>query len=355
MSEIDGENAVEGTEIAAEAGSVREALGKAFDAAEEAEETPAAAAPAAAAEGEDTAAVATDAAATVTDTPAATTTTIVKPEFVTGEAISAAIVAGDWSKVDLTRPPSSMSVEGKAKFASLEEPIRKEILRLDANFHKGIEQYKADAGTGKEFHQIAQPYMAMIQAEGGTPAGAFRDLLNTAYQLRQNPQAVVKALAQQYGVTLAAAPAEDEQGQVSPEIAELRQQLADLKSGLTQGEQAQQQELRRSADEQLAKFASDSKNVYYNDVRNDMAGLIQSGLAKDIQDAYDKACRMNPTISATLTQQAADKAEKERIAKAKLKSANAKTAAFDVSGSGATSGGKSELSLRQQLEAAFPE
>jgi hypothetical protein len=203
--------------------------------------------------------------------------------------------------------------------------------------------------------QAAQPYLAMIQAEGGTPVAAFKDLLNTAYQLRQNPAGVVRALAEQFGVKLEQPAAGDAQGQASPEILELRQQVADLKNGLTEGQRAQQAELRRTADAQLAAFANDTKNVYFNDVRSSMASLIQSGEAKDIQDAYDKACWMNPAVRQALTQQAAAKAEQERIAEAKRKAADAKRAAFDVSGSGAASGGKSELSLRQQLEAAFPE
>ena len=337
-----------------ETSEVADALNKAFDAAEADEKAESeAAAPAVTAKSAEPAAAAPAATEPAAATPAAATPAAA---FVQGPEISAAVLAGDWAKVDTTRPPSSLSVEAKAKFATLEEPIRKEILRLDANFHKGIEQYKTDAGFGKELQQIAQPYMAMIQAEGGTPAGAFRDLLNTAYQLRQNPQAVVKALAQQYGVELGpAAPAGDPAAQTNPEVAELRQRLAAFESKLTEGEQAQQQELRRAADEAMAKFAADPKNVYFTDVRASMASLIQSGEAKDYQDAYDKACWINPAIRQALTQQAADKAEQERIAKAKVKSADARRAAFDVSGSGAASNGKSELSLRQQLEAAFPE
>lgn len=362
MSMKEPDAAVETTTGAAsddeiEGSDVRNALNAAFDAAEGAESEESTEVAAAPAKGAETATTKdTDTADTSTEVATAQTakTDAAAPAktYVQGEAISAAIVAGEWDKVDLTRPPSSLSVEAKAKFASLDEPLRKEFLRLDANFHKGIEQYKADAGVGKEILKIAEPYLPMIQAEGGTPAGAFRDLLNTAYQLRQNPQAVIEALVKKYGYEPAK---EGSEAAVAPEIAALKQELAELKGTFTAGEQEAKQQLRQAADEQLSKFASDPKNVYFSDVRAQMASLVQSGEAKDIQDAYDKACWMNPQIRAAMTQQEIDKREKERIAEVKRKAADAKRASFDVSGSGAATSGKSELSLRDQLEAAFPQ
>lgn len=334
MKEPDGNDAGDLNENEVEQGEVRQALAAAFDAAE-AEEVPtepaAAVTPSAPAAVEKAAPEGTQADATVPT-----------PEAPATQNPSAAL-----------SPPASWSIEAKGKFAALDPIAQKEVLKREDDFHKGIGEYKEHAKSYRDMMQVINPYMPLIQAAGGTPTSVIQNMLNTAYQLQQNPQAAIQALAKQYNVTVT--PPQDGEQQVDPVLQQLRQELTELKSGLTQGQQAQQDELNRAANDTLLKFKSDPKNVYFEDVKNLMASLIQNGEAKDVPDAYDKACWANPQVRAQRLQQEAAASEQKRIQEAKQKAANAKRASFDVSGSGAVSNGKSEMSLREQLEAAFPQ
>lgn len=253
---------------------------------------------------------------------------------------------------ELLSPPSSWSIETKAKFATLDPLVQKEVLKRETDFHKGIEEYKTDAKTHREWMQVVQPYMPLIQSKGGTPIGAINNLLNTAYQLEQNPQAVIQRLANQYGVKLGN---ETEQPHVDPLVSQLMQEVQSLKGTFMQKHQQQEQMSATQANEEIVKFASDPKNIYFNDVRNSMASLIQTGEASNMQEAYNKACRMNDKVFAAISEQERTANEQKRILEAKQKAANAKRASFDVSGSGAVTNGKSEMTLRDQLEAAFPQ
>ncbi len=253
------------------------------------------------------------------------------------------------------RPPSSWSPAAKAKWASIDPDIQKEVDKRESDFHKGLEEYKPYKTKWSTFEQTIQPYMATIQSMGIDPIQAVQGLMAADHRLRYAPAHekanYLRMLANQYGVD--ANMLYQEQPQVDPQFAALQQELAQLRGTITQGQAAQQQAMQQEVGSEIQNFQSDPKNIYFNDVKVHMSALLDKGLAKDLPDAYEQACRANPAVWSAMSQQTRAEEEKKRISEAQKKAADAKRAGFDVQGKGAVSGGQSKKTLRESLEEAY--
>lgn len=259
---------------------------------------------------------------------------------------------------ELPPAPQSWGASVKGKWGELPEEVRSEILKREQDIHKALTSGDGELRLGREFKNAVAPYEAQIRAEGATPVQAVESLLNTAYILRNGTPEQKKALiintAKQYNIDLGAAHVEQEY--VDPTIAQLQQEIAQLKrvadpdyirSTLTKEIES------TKIQSDIAAFASDPAHVHFETVKPLMASILGSGQAKDLKEAYDMACMANPTIRSTL--EAAKNAELE--AKRKQENLAKKRAASSVTGSPAvpsnaqTTNPKS--SVEDDLRAAF--
>jgi hypothetical protein len=69
-------------------------------------------------------------------------------------------------------------------------------------------------------------------------------------------------------------------------------------------QQYQQQAAQRTAAEQLSAFEA-TEPEFFDDLRDDMSRLLESGFAKDYNDAYNKAQLLNPTVARVIEQRKA--------------------------------------------------
>ena len=110
------------------------------------------------------------------------------------------------TETPVMRPPSTWNAEGKAKFNELPDWAKQQIIKREDDIGKGIHQYREAAQEGARIKDIINPYMPMIQAEGGSVEGAIQSLFNTAYQLRtgtpQQKGALIKEMARIYGAEI---------------------------------------------------------------------------------------------------------------------------------------------------------
>lgn len=245
----------------------------------------------------------------------------------------------------LRRPPSSWSAKGKAEFGKLPSHVQDEILKRESDFHKGIEGYKERAEYADRISREIQPYEAMIRSKNSTPEQTVRNMLNTAYQLETGtPQQKAQLLlnvAQQFGAdmnTISQALSGEGQEQRDPQMQQLQQQFQQLQQQLQSQQQAAQQHSHAEAQSSIEAFrnevdeAGHPKHLYFDDVRDQMADLIESadrsGKKLTLQEAYDAAIWSRPDIrEALLAQQQqsdqerkkADEAEKARQARKKAR------------------------------------
>jgi galactokinase len=175
---------------------------------------------------------------------------------------------------------------------------------------------------------------------------------NKPRRRRRNPR--------QYGVDLtqfaarqqAQAPAQPQTN--DPAMAAVLAEVQQLKQFITtQQNQAVEAENAR-VQESIAAFASDPKHPHFPTVRTMMGALMQAGTAKDLDTAYEMACRAHPEVFKAIQQTEAEtkaKAEAQERAKA---AASAKTKAVSVRGAVPAPGARTPpATLRGLLEAAW--
>ena len=227
-------------------------------------------------------------------------------------------------------------------------------------------QTTADARrTHEDLGQLTQKYGAALSGMGSTPMETIGSLFDTVASLRmgspiQKAQ-VVADLISQFGVDIntldsaivGAAPSQEVQ-QTSQMEQMLAQRLAPFEAMMGQQnamvaqQKTQQQE---TANTEVQNFSQQAE--FLNDVRMDMADMIdmaaKRGLDMTLEDAYAKACAINPQISAVM----AERAQRETLTGANNTMASKRLAASSVNGRQIGGGGGKAVSMRGTIEDAW--
>lgn len=215
--------------------------------------------------------------------------------------------------------------EEAAEWAKASPVLQQALLRRSEEMHKGLEQYRGAAQFAQKIAQAFQPYEHTIQQLGVSHEVAVGKLLEADNTLRYgSPEQKAHALASlayQYGIDIGqvqATPAPD------PQVYALQAELNQLKGFINDFQRTQQEREQGTLNSEIAKFAEGRE--HFEQVREDMAALLQAGRAKDLSDAYEQAIWANPqTRAAMLAKQQAEvaaKVEAERKAQ-EAKKANA--------------------------------
>lgn len=234
----------------------------------------------------------------------------------------------------LDAAPKTWRKEAAATWAALPSEAKNEILKREADIFAGIETYKVDAGFGKSVKSVVAPYEQIMRDNNMDPVRTIGGLLNAHHTLAtgtpQARQELFFRMAKDYGIDLTGASQEaGEPPYVDPAVAALQNELASVKSTLSQQAQKIAAEQRAVVSKQIDAFAADPSNIYWNEVSDEMAALLESKQASTLQEAYEKAIWTNPVVRAKeiakQTAEATAKAQAE--AAAKLEAAKQATAA----------------------------
>ena len=229
----------------------------------------------------------------------------------------------------------------------------------DANVqHQVMDRYKAMEGDytkktqalakykkrNESLDEIYGPFRDDFQRAGMDEVAATRQLLAAHKYLREDPQQALKWLAQSYGVDLTAVnddtATEDEYA--DPQMKAMQQQIAQLQGTITnqqqQAQNMQKQEVQAMIDNfQTAKDADGNlKHPHFDVVQNQMSGLISSGVAKDIESAYEMAVYANPETRAKVLDEKVKNETKQEV-KAEAVQKAKKQQRVNVKGSGTPS------------------
>lgn len=194
----------------------------------------------------------------------------------------------------------------------------------------GLEQYKGDAVYGKSMRDAVTPYMALIQAQGIDAPRAVQTLLNAHYKLSVSPPSqkaqYLDYIAKQYGIdqSLRQQPQGEHQA-VDPRLAQLQDELHQLKQVIHSGSEQQLNAERTRISQEVNTFASDPAHPYFDEVADDIIVMLKAGLP--LQDAYDRAVWANPGTRAKETARLQTEAKAESDKKAREQAEAAKKAA----------------------------
>jgi hypothetical protein len=252
-----------------------------------------------------------------------------QPETTTAEPATPAI-----------EPPSSWSAEKRAIWSLLPPDAQAYVAQRESEAHKAISEKGQRAAMYDAVEQAIGEHKTALISEYGSVDRAVNTLVNVAMQAGQRPAEFIRWFAQQHRVDLSqlAQPGAQQGGGIDPQIHTLSQTVTTLQHQIEQQQQA-------ALAAQIAAFseAKDARGQplrpYFDDVRANMARLMTAGEAASLEDAYDKATRINGDVRAKIEAQREAARQAEATAKAAKAAAEAKkSAAINVRPLGAVAG-----------------
>ena len=197
----------------------------------------------------------------------------------------------------------------------------------ESEYKKGVSTYKAEADNARHLMEAIQPFMPELQANNIHPAAWINNLGRAHYMLAKGtPEQKVQMfqkLAQDYGIQLGQNGIESPQ--YDPNVNALLEQINSLKSEIGSVKGWKEQEEQQRLMSEINRVAQDvEKFPHFDEVREEMAQLLEQGLATNLETAYAKAVRLNDTVwqkeQERLLNQVKEQASKAQVvAKAKAK------------------------------------
>jgi len=215
--------------------------------------------------------------------------------------------------------PKSLRMELQPHWEKAPHELLSAVNQREADYEKGIAQYKTRDAEAKSITDLFEPYQWMLRNEGATPQTAIAPLLQTAALLRtgspmQKAQSVAQVM-QQFGIPLehiqqlfsGEAPQEDNQ------YNQLVQQVQQLTQHISNSQHQQDQSNNVRIHSEIAKFAGNPAYEHFETLQPKMITLLENpGILGDISKmtdgeklkiAYDVALRLDDSIPQIAQQQ----------------------------------------------------
>ena len=225
--------------------------------------------------------------------------------------------------------PQSWQRELHDQWKALPENIRQHVHKREQDFHKGLEEYRQAAAVGNAMWQHIGPHVETMRQMGATPQQVIGELMGFWSQMSggtpEQKRAVLLQIAQQAGIDMpqASSSASTDYQTMPPDFAPVLQRVQRTEAELQQLRAERQRADYDGRLDEVQRFQGDPKNEHFALVADEMLGMIRSGYAKSLAEAYDKACKISPAVAAKV----AEKAATEQARKDAEKAAAARKAA----------------------------
>ena len=229
-----------------------------------------------------------------------------------------------------TGAPVGLSPEAREVWNDVPDAVKADITKRENDYAAGIEKHRANTQRVQAMDRSLQPYAQLFAMNGGA-GQTLPGLLQTASLLQmgsapQKAQAVANII-KQFGIDiqtldsmLVGEGVPQEVQQQSQMEAMFNQRLAPMQQQLQHYQQRDRQ-MAQQAQGQVAQEVNSfgSQNEFYNDVRSDMADLLDMaanrGRQMSMQEAYNTACAAHPQISKVMqSRQAAQSVQQKKQA-----------------------------------------
>ena len=194
-----------------------------------------------------------------------------------------------WDKMEKGEP---LKKEDFSKFAEYAN-------QREAEYKRGVSAYKAEADNARQLTQAIGPFVPELQAQNIHPVAWINNLGRAHMILSKAPYQekvqMFHRLAQDYGIQLNQDSIQmPEQAYVDPYQQQLMQQLQATQQQVQQLSAIRDQEENARLTSEISRVSSNKERFpHFEMVREDMAQLLERGLAQDLETAYAKAVRMN--------------------------------------------------------------
>ena len=235
------------------------------------------------------------------------------------------------------RPPASWKKEVHELWNTADDRLKEYAWQREEQMRKGVEPLLSKAQFADAMNQALEPYMNTIRGLGMTPDKAVSALMQADHFLRNAPPqqklAYLHQIAQQYGIDMSgaidpnAAQPQNQSLQNAPILNEINNIRGEINGWKQQQEAIQNQALLG----EINHFAQ--KAEYFEEARPTMIQLLQSGVVGTLEEAYEKAIRLNDDLYQQIQQRSQAEAETAKRESANRAAKAAKAAAVSVKSS----------------------
>ena len=259
------------------------------------------------------------------------------------------------------RPPASWRKDYHEVWQKADPKMQEYAWQREEQMRAGVEPLLAKAQFADTMQQAIEPYLPTIQGMGLTPEKAVSALMQADYTLRTAPpqqkMQLFAQLAQSYGINLGAMGANPQaapQNSVDPLVWQLQNELNNVRGEVMGWKQQQEMQQNQQLLGEINQFSL--KADHFEEARPTMIQLLQSGMAETLEEAYDKAIRLNPDLfeQVSKAQQAEQAAKQAKEYNRAAKAARAAAVSVRSATPGANTAPKA-ANRRALLEEAFAE
>ena len=199
------------------------------------------------------------------------------------------------------RPPASWKKDFHDIWAKADPKMQEYAWQREEQMRQGVEKVMSKAQFADAMQEAIAPYLPTIQGMGLTPDKAVSALMQADYTLRTAPpqqkMQLFMQLAQSYGINLGAAgvnPQAAPQNSVDPLVWQLQNELNTVRGEVMGWKQQQEMQQNQQLLDEIGTFSQ--KAVHFEEARPAMIQLLQSGMAETLEEAYEKAIRLDPNL-----------------------------------------------------------
>lgn len=238
----------------------------------------------------------------------------------------------------LTKAPESWKPLAKEHWAKLPSEVQAEVARREREITQTLQQTSEERKLANHFKESIRPFEAMIRAENRDPVTAATELFATAALLRtgtpvQKAQ-LVADMVKNFGIDIQALDSAlvgeeipDEQSKITKLLDQRLQPVMSFIDEVKSVRASREATTNSEVMSEIEAFANDPKNEFFNDVREEMADLMElssrRGRPLSLKAAYDQTIRYNPEIQQILQSRKDAEIAKKREAASSLPSKGA--------------------------------
>jgi hypothetical protein len=235
--------------------------------------------------------------------------------------------------VEVINAPNSYTKEAKDWFNTLPHENQKYLAEREKQFEQGLSRARNQyAWVDKAYNDRKDN---LLKQGFNNAQEYYNTLVSIADALEKDPQSTIAQLQSIYGI--------GNDNALQRQLLDLQQTVANQQSYLRQ-----QENNRIKSEYDVFVNAKDEngnlKHGYFEDVKSDMLALLQAGMAKNFEDAYNQAIWRNEAVRNKIIEEQT----KVGLQKATATAQKAKTAAFEPTSKGDATPKK--RTLREELE-----
>lgn len=243
------------------------------------------------------------------------------------------------------RPPASWKKDYHDVWQTADDRMKEYAWQREEQMKAGVQPLMEKARIADQFNEVLNPYMETIRGLGMDAPKAVKALMEADHALRysdpQQKQQLFMRLAQQYGVNLGDM-SQLPQQMVDPNISALQQELNRVRGEVMSWKEQQEQVQNQSLLSEIDSFAMRAE--HFEEARPTMISLLQSGVATTLEDAYEKALRLDDNLYRQVqqSQQAQVETQQKVVANQAAKKARAAAVSVRSAAPGATTATKAQ-------------